>query len=316
MTELARRPSLIDRLPPVRGKYTPNAPIGQASWFKCGGTADVLFKPKNETDLQDFLSTCPVEIPITVLGASSNVIIRDGGIEGIVIRLTRGFNTMTVLDDFKIEVGAICLDMNVATFAQSHGIGGLEFFAGIPGTIGGALKMNAGAYGRETKDVLVSAQGFTRQGDAMSYNLQDLNMSYRHSDVPEGVIFTKAIFQGFERDKDEILNHIQDIKAKREESQPIREQTGGSTFANPSLDDLNSAGLPEETKVWQLIDQVGGRGLQIGGAQMSEKHCNFMINTGSATASDLEGLGEEIRARVLDKFGVTLRWEIKRIGRE
>jgi UDP-N-acetylmuramate dehydrogenase len=214
----------------------------------------------------------------------------------------------------RVKAGALALDSNVAARAAENGLAGLEFFSGIPGSIGGALKMNAGCYGTETKDVLVECEALDRQGNRHVLTPADMKMSYRHTEVPEDYIFINATFQGRPEDADKVQSHIAEIKKRREESQPIREKTGGSTFANPSAAELSRAGLTGDTKVWQLIDNVGGRGLQIGGAQMSEKHCNFMINTGNATSSDLEELGEEIRRRVADKYGITLRWEIRRIG--
>lgn len=315
MTELqTKSQDLIDLLPKVSGRYSLDAPIGKTSWFQCGGTADVLFKPKDEDDLAQFMSGCSSDIPVTVLGVASNVIIRDGGVRGVVIRLGREFNHIEVLDNNRLVAGAVCLDINVAQKSQEAGITGLEFFAGIPGTIGGALRMNAGAYGGETKDVLIKAHAISRSGKKLELSVADLNMTYRHTDTPDGAIFTKAEFQGEAGDPSDIQARIEEIKQKREDSQPIREKTGGSTFANPSAKELEKAGLPTDMKVWQLIDKVQGRGYKVGGAQMSEKHCNFMINTGAATAQNLEDLGEEMRRRVNQEFGIALRWEIRRIG--
>jgi UDP-N-acetylmuramate dehydrogenase len=297
----------------VRGKITDNAPLGAMGWFKCGGTAERLFKPEDESDLIAFLQTCPGDVQ--VFGALSNTIIRDGGVRGAVIRLGREFGHIKTDGDL-IHAGALALDANVAQVAAEAGIGGLEFFSGIPGTVGGALKMNAGCYGTETKDVLMSCRAVDRTGKIHTLTPADLRMTYRHTDVPADYIFLSAIFKGVREAPETVLARMTDIKKKREDSQPIREKTGGSTFANPSVEQLRAAGLPEDTKVWQLIDAVGGRGLTVGGAQMSEKHCNFMINTGTATAADLEMLGEDIIARVYDRFGITLRWEIKRIGQK
>lgn len=304
---------LEELLPEVRGRYTENAPLGEKGWFRCGGPADVLFKPADQDDLQHFLKNCPADIPVHIFGALSNSIIRDGGLRGVVIRFGREFSDITV-DGELLTVGALALDANVAQVAADHGLGGLEFFSGIPGSIGGALRMNAGCYGTETKDVLVSCEAMDRQGNLHRLTPDQMGMTYRHIDVPEDYIFLRAVFKGTPEKSEEVKARIAEIKARREDSQPIREKTGGSTFANPSAAELSKAGLSEDTKVWQLIDHVGGRGLAIGGAQMSEKHCNFMINTGSATASDLEALGEEIRSRVADRYGITLRWEIRRIG--
>ncbi len=313
-------------LPKVRGRYSENVPLGGKGWFRCGGTADLVFKPEDLEDLQDFLKNYPLPYPpvnggearsaggdIHIFGALSNCIIRDGGVRGVVVRLGREFSDIKI-DGYKITAGALALDANVAQVAAENGIGGLEFLSGIPGTIGGALKMNAGCYGVETKDVLIKCEAMDRQGNIHIFTPDEMGMTYRHTQVPEDYIFLNATFQAQKETPDIVKARIAEIKEKREQSQPIREKTGGSTFANPSSEELAQAGISLETKVWQLIDKVGGRGLRVGGAQMSEKHCNFMINTGAATASDLEGLGEEIRTRVLDKFGISLRWEIKRIG--
>ena len=317
-------------LPTVRGRYTENAPLGASGWFKCGGTAEVQFKPADLEDLQDFLAqTAPsdgVEVsspvcylpetgacPMHVFGALSNTIIRDGGLPGVTIRLGRDFSGIEIIGD-TVKAGALALDANVAQVAAEGGLGGLEFFSGIPGTIGGALRMNAGCYGVETKDVLISCEAIDHKGRPHTFTPDQLDMTYRHIELPDDYIFISATFKGQKDSASNVLQRMADIKLKREASQPIREKTGGSTFANPSADDIARAGMPEGTKVWQLIDAVGGRGLKIGGAVMSEKHCNFMINEGGATASDLESLGEELRKRVSERFGITLRWEIKRLG--
>lgn len=328
-------------LPEVRGRYSFDTALGEGSWFRCGGKADVLFKPADLEDLQNFLTHCDKNISVSVFGVMSNVIIRDGGVPGVTIRLGREFSDIKVDGEY-VRAGALALDANVAKLAAEHGIAGLEFLSGIPGTIGGALKMNAGCYGSETKDVLVECQALDGEGnlitlipchpersegsqkiegDPSSQAPQDdkskilMPMSYRHTDIPDDYILVNATFKGGQENPDTILKNIEDIKSKREGSQPIREKTGGSTFANPSALELSQAGLRQDMKVWELIDQVGGRGLKIGGAQMSEKHCNFMINTGNASATDLEHLGEEIRKRVYQTFGIDLRWEIKRVGR-
>ena len=308
-------------LPPVRGRYTENAPLGEVGWFKCGGKAEVQFKPADLADLQDFLKHCPPEIPVHVFGALSNTIIRDGGLSGVTVRLGREFGGIEA-DGETVKAGALALDANVAQVAAENGLAGLEFFSGIPGTIGGALRMNAGCYGTETKDVLVSCEALDRDGnlhtlypchpersegsrDSSAAPQNDImHMTYRHNDLPEDYIFISAIFKGQKDSAENVLARMAEIKMKREASQPIREKTGGSTFANP----------PGDQKVWQLIDAVGGRGLKIGGAVMSEKHCNFMINEGAATSADLENLGEELIRRVQEKFGISLRWEIKRVG--
>lgn len=303
-----------EELPLVRGRYTANAALGEVGWFRAGGTAEVLYKPADKEDLAEFLAQCPEDIPITVLGVLSNTIIRDGGVKGVVIRMGREFAGINVMDEVTMSVGSAAIDVNVAKAAAEAGVAGLEFLSGVPGTIGGALRMNAGAYGTETKDVLVEAEMLNRQGQVVRLPASAMGMGYRHSNVPEDYIFTGAVLRGMQGERDKIEAHINEIKTKRGETQPIKARTGGSTFANPKPDELAAAGQREGMKAWQLIDKVGGRGLTIGGAQMSELHCNFMINTGSATARDLENLGEEIRRRVEDKTGVMLRWEIKRIG--
>ncbi|MCI5060162.1 MAG: UDP-N-acetylmuramate dehydrogenase [Alphaproteobacteria bacterium] len=305
--------SVLSSLPQVLGRYTENVALGKKSWFTCGGAADVVFKPTDHEDLQHFLKNCPADIPVHVFGVMSNVIIRDGGVRGVVIRLGREFSKIEVEGDI-VSAGALALDANVAQVAAENGLAGLEFLSGIPGSIGGALRMNAGCYGTEMKDVLIECEAIDRQGQIHVLTPDEMGMTYRHVEVPADYIFLKAKLKGVPDEAEEVKARIAQIKEQREESQPIREKTGGSTFANPSALELSQAGLSPDTKVWQLIDQVGGRGLKIGGAMMSEKHCNFMINTGEASASDLEELGEEIRARVLKKFGIALRWEIKRIG--
>jgi UDP-N-acetylmuramate dehydrogenase len=301
-------------LPAVRGRYTENAPLGAVGWFRCGGRAEVLFKPADRDDLAAFMAACPAEVPVTVLGVLSNTIVRDGGVRGVIVRLGREFVGAEARDGHQVAVGSMTLDAHVATAAQQAGITGLEFFSGIPGTIGGALRMNAGCYGTETRDRLIMAEAIDRQGRLCRLTPAQMGMNYRHTDTPEDYIFAGALFQGEPGDPAKIAVHIAEIKARREASQPIREKTGGSTFANPSAEEIAKAGLPEGTKVWQLIDRAGCRGLSIGGAQMSEMHANFMINTGTATAADLENLGEEVRRQVLADSGISLRWEIKRIG--
>ena len=301
-------------LPPVRGRYTENAPLGEVGWFRAGGKADILFKPADREDLAAFLAACPADVPVTVLGVLSNTIIRDQGIRGVVIRLGREFAEIEADGDFTMMVGAAALDINVANQAAQAGIAGLEFLSGVPGTIGGALRMNAGAYGAETRDVLAEAEAIDRTGQIHRLPVAAMGMGYRHTMVPEDYIFTGAVFRGGPGKRAEIESHIAEIKTRRAETQPIKSRTGGSTFANPRPEELAAAGQPEGMKAWQLIDRVGGRGLTMGGAMMSELHCNFMINTGTATAADLEGLGEEIRHRVHEESGIMLRWEIKRIG--
>lgn len=307
----------IETLPQVRGRYTSNAPLGSVGWFRAGGTAKVLFKPTDLEDLQSFLAQTPKDIPITVLGVLSNTIIRDGGVEGVTIRLGREFAGIEVLDDGLVRVGSAALDVNAAETAAQAGLTGLEFLCGVPGSIGGALAMNAGAYGGEIKDILITAEFVDRDGQIHSLTPDDLKMSYRRGNVPDGWVATGAVFRAAGRDTPEnIISHMSSIREKRAATQPIRSQTGGSTFANPKPDELAVAGLPEGTKSWQIVDKVGARGLKIGGAQMSELHANFMINTGGATGADLENLGEEIRRRAMDSFGLDLHWEIRRIGQK
>lgn len=290
------------QLPSVRGRLTPNAPLGAMTWFGVGGPAEMLFKPADKQDLIDFIKACPKDIPITVLGVASNLIIRDGGIPGVVIRLPRDCTDIKV-EGTTVTAGAGALDLNVALMAARESVAGLEFLSGIPGTIGGALRMNAGAYGRETKDVLVSAEVLFRDGTVKNMTAAEMGLSYRHNDLPGDVIFLGGTFTGEAGDKAVIEGRMNEIKTKRAESQPIKSKTGGSTFANP-----------EGNSAWKLVDAAGCRGLKIGGAQMSEMHANFMINTGGATAADLERLGETVREKVYEKTGVMLRWEIKRIG--
>lgn len=306
--------SLLHRLPQVRGRLTEAADIGSGTWFRVGGPAEILFRPKDREDLSAFLAACPTEIPITVLGMCSNMIIRDGGMKGVVIKLGRDFAEIDHDADGLITAGAAALDMNVAQYAAREGLGGVEFLSGIPGSIGGAVRMNAGAYGAEMVDVLKDAQVMDRDGSIHTMTLKDMIMTYRHNSLPEHYIILAARLKTVPEHIAIIQSRIDAIREKRHDSQPVKARTGGSTFANPTIEDLRACGLPEETKTWQLIDKVGGRGLTIGGASMSEKHCNFMLNNGEATAEDLENLGEEIRRRVQDEFGLTLRWEIKRIG--
>lgn len=307
---------MMAELPPVRGRYTANAPLGAVGWFRAGGCAEVLFKPADLEDLQSFLAQCPAHIPVTILGVLSNTIVRDGGVPGVTIRLGREFTGADIGDDGRVTVGAAALDANVAEVAAQAGLTGLEFLCGVPGSIGGALAMNAGAYGGEIKDILVSVRCVDRAGNVRDLLPEQLHMSYRHSEIPDGWIAVGATFQAQGRDApDKILAHMGAIRDKRAATQPIRSQTGGSTFANPKPEELAACGLPEGTKSWQLVDMVGARGLRIGGAQMSELHANFMINTGGATGADLENLGEDIRRRVADSYGLDLHWEIKRIGK-
>lgn len=293
---------LIDRLPTVRGRLTADAPLAQVTWFRVGGPAEVMFRPADIDDLSVFLAAKPADVPVTVIGVASNLLVRDGGIKGVVVRLGRGFVEIETKNDLVIA-GAGALDFNVALTARDAGIAGLEFLSGIPGTVGGGLRMNAGAYGSEFKDVLESATALDAQGHRHELSVADLHLTYRHSGVPEDWIFVSARFKGRAGDKLAIARRMTEIQEAREQSQPIRAKTGGSTFANPP-----------GHKAWQLVDQAGCRGIRRGGAMISDKHANFLINTGDATAADIEGLGEEVRARVLAKTGITLEWEIKRVG--
>lgn len=299
--------SLLDRLPSVRGSIKPNVSLAPYSWLRVGGPAEVFFMPKDEADLAHFLSSTPNDIPVQILGVASNTLIRDGGVKGVVIRLGPAFAKIAS-DGNRLTAGAAALDNKVAKEAAKAGIAGLEFYAGIPGTIGGALRMNAGCYGGETKDVLVEAVAIDRRGRRQVMPMSEFNYRYRGSDASENLIFTQAVFQGEKNVPEDIMARINNITLRREESQPIREKTGGSTFKNPDPEQSGGRGA------WQVIDAVGGRGFRVGGAQMSEKHCNFMINTGDATAADLENLGETIRDKVRYSEGVDLEWEIKRIG--
>lgn len=293
-----------EALPPVRGRLLKDEPLGPFTWFRVGGAAEALFLPADHEDLGAFLQALPENLPVTVLGVGSNVIIRDGGVEGVVIRLAgRPFAGISVEGDL-ITVGAGALDSAVAKAAAKAGLAGLEFYAGIPGSIGGALTMNAGCYGSETKDVLVSAWGYDRQGRRREFALADFGYTYRHSQAPADIIWVEAVYRGRPDDPEAVSARISEITSRRETTQPIREKTGGSTFKNP-----------EGHSSWKLVDEAGWRGKLRGGAMFSPLHANFMINTGEATAADLEGLGEAVRADVKAKTGIELQWEIKRIGR-
>ncbi len=302
-----RADRLLDRLPPVRGRLTENAPLAPITWFRVGGPAEILFKPADVDDLAQFMARKPADVPVTFIGVGSNLLVRDGGVRGVVIRLGRGFNAISH-DGASLRAGAAMLDLNVALYARDAGLAGLEFLSGIPGTIGGALRMNAGAYGREMSDVVLGAEAIDSHGVRRWLTPSELGLSYRHCALPDDWIFTAAALRIEPGDAAVIQARIAEIQDARESSQPIRTRTGGSTFANPTEPGAQGR------KAWQLIDLAGCRGLTRGGAQVSEKHCNFLINTGSATASDIEALGEDVRARVASRFGVTLRWEIKRIG--
>jgi len=296
---------LVALAPRLRGRLVANTPIGEATWFRVGGPAQLLFSPADDDDLAYVLSALPPEIPVTAIGLGSNLIIRDGGVEGLVVRLGgRAFNAIDVMDDYRVIAGAAAPDQYVAKAAATAGVDGLAFLRGVPGSIGGALRMNAGAHGGEIRDVLIEARGVDRSGLKRVFSNAEMGFSYRHSLAPDDTIFTSATLRGRPGDPAEIEAEMERITRAREASQPIREKTGGSTFKNP----------PGE-KAWELIDKAGCRGLAVGDAEVSTMHCNFLINRGKATAADLEALGEEVRRRVVEASGVTLEWEIRRIGR-
>ena len=294
-------PELKTKMPELRGRLLANQALGEFTWFRAGGPAQVFFMPEDDNDLAYFLRNLPEEIPVTVIGAGSNLIVRDGGVPGVVIRLGRGFNEAKI-EDQRVTVGSAMLDVMVARSAQAASVAGLAFLSGIPGTVGGALRMNGGAYGGETKDILVEARGVDRQGNMRTFSNGEMGFSYRHCGAPENVIFTAAVFQGRAGVPDEIAAEMAAIKKKRDASQP-RNRTGGSTFKNP----------PGHS-AWKLVDDAGCRGLTIGGAQVSELHSNFLINLGGASAADIETLGETVRQKVKAHSGIDLEWEIKRVG--
>ncbi|MPY71956.1 MAG: UDP-N-acetylmuramate dehydrogenase [Alphaproteobacteria bacterium] len=302
MMPALRRDRLIERLPQVRGRLMEDAPLAPIAWFRAGGPAEVMFQPADRDDLAEFLAALAEDVPVTVFGVGSNLLVRDGGVPGVVIRLGRPFAGISA-DGMTVAAGGAAMDVNVARAACDAGIAGLEFLSGIPGTVGGALRMNAGAYERETADVFVAAEAVDRAGRLHRPDAAAMGFSYRHTKTPEDWIFTAATLRGAPGDRDGIAARMTEIKAARQDSQPIRSRTGGSTFKNPP-----------GSSAWKLIDEAGCRGLRRGAAQVSEIHCNFLINTGGATAAELEGLGEDVRARVRDHAGVTLEWEIRRIG--
>lgn len=293
---------LIDRLPPVRGRLSEGTSLANVTWFRVGGPAEVLFKPADLEDLRQFIANKPADVPVTLLGVGSNLLVRDGGIPGVVIRLGRAFADIRAEGD-RIIAGAAALDLNVALAARDAGLGGLEFLSGIPGTIGGALRMNAGAYGSDMAAVLRQATAIDETGHLRQLDHAAMGFTYRHAAIAEDWIFVGAELAGKPDQVDAIQERIAAIQQSRAESQPIRSRTGGSTFVNPT---------PQ--RAWELIDAAGCRGLRLGGAMVSEKHCNFLINTGGATAAEIEALGEEVRRRVREHSGINLQWEIKRIG--
>ncbi len=302
MAAARTEPTLIDRLPPVRGEIAVDAPLHRYTWFRVGGPAEVLFQPADSDDLAAFLADLPSDVSVTVIGVASNLLIRDGGITGVVIRLGRPFAGIEVRGD-TVRAGAGATDIEVARACRDAGLAGLEFLCGVPGSIGGALRMNAGAYGKEIADVAVGARAMDRVGAVHALSPQDLGFSYRHCSVDPDWIFIEADLSGTAGAREEIAARMDEITRARSETQPIRTRTGGSTFKNPA-----------GHTAWDLVDRAGCRGLSVGGAMVSDKHCNFLINTGEATAADLEALGEEVRRRVQDQFGIALEWEIRRIG--
>ena len=298
---------MLERLPHVRGSLKADVPLAPYTWLRVGGAAQAFFMPKDEADLAHFLSSTPEDISVQVLGVASNTLVRDGGVKGVVIRLGPAFGKVST-DGLRVTAGAAALDNKVAKVAAAAGIAGLEFYAGIPGTIGGALRMNAGCYGAETKDILKEVVAIDRRGRRCVMPLSEMGYSYRHCSAPKDLFFVEAVFEGKADVPADITARMDAITAKREDSQPIREKTGGSTFKNPDQTQSGGRGA------WQVIDAAGGRGFRVGGAQMSEKHCNFMINTGDASAADLEKLGETMREMVKQSQGVDLEWEVRRIG--
>lgn len=294
---------LTHKLPDLKGRLTANASLSDITWFRVGGPAQLLFSPSDEADLAYFLKHMPVDLPVTVIGLGSNLLVRDGGIPGIVIRLGRGFGSIEIEEGHRLRAGCAVPDVKVSRAAADAGISGLAFYRGIPGGVGGALRMNGGAHGRETCEVLVEARAVDRAGNIHTLSVDDMNYSYRHCGAPADYIFTEALFQGEAGDRTEILAEMEGVANYREQAQPIKDRTGGSTFKNP----------PGES-AWKLIDAAGCRGFQIGGAKVSEKHCNFLINEGGATGTDIEELGETVRSRVKEMSGIELEWEIRRLG--
>ena len=296
--------ALTAAMPDLRGRLASGTELKDYTWFRVGGPAEVLFSPADEADLAYFMKALPDGVPVTMIGLGSNLLVRDGGIDGVVIRLGRGFNEIKVEDGSRLRVGTAVPDVKVARAAADAGIAGLSFYRGIPGGVGGALRMNGGAHGTETCDILVEARAVDRAGNIHVVPVADMHYAYRHCGAPEDYIFTEALFQGRPGDPAAIIAEMDEIAAYREEVQPIKSRTGGSTFKNP-----------DGNKSWQLIDAAGCRGLAVGDAKVSELHCNFLINEGNASADDLETLGETVRARVKETSGVQLEWEIKRLGK-
>lgn len=301
MSSLAEELKIL--LPDLRGRLVADAPLKDITWFRVGGAAEVLYTPADEADLAYFMARVPVEVPVFVIGLCSNLLVRDGGIRGVVVRLGRGFGEIEILDARRLRAGTAVPDVKVARAAADAGIAGLSFYRGIPGGIGGALRMNAGAHGSETKDVLLSARAVDRAGRIHELSNTDMGFTYRRSAVPRDWIFTSAVFEGTPGEPEEIARAMDEVAAYREKHQPIKERTGGSTFKNPP-----------DNSAWRLIDAAGCRGLSVGGAMVSEMHCNFLINDRQASAEDIERLGEIVRARVHASSGIELQWEIVRVG--
>ncbi|MAX00576.1 MAG: UDP-N-acetylenolpyruvoylglucosamine reductase [Sphingomonas sp.] len=293
----------VAALPETRGRLTPDAPLAPLVWFKSGGSAQWLFEPKDSADLAEFLAAIPADMPVMPLGLGSNLIVRDGGVRGVVVRLGKPFATVERLDEITLRCGGGASGILVSSSARDAGIGGLEFLRSIPGTVGGFVRMNGGAYGRETADILLSCDVVMRDGERRTFAAEQLSYSYRHSELPDGAIVTTATFRGYPNDPQAVQAEMDRITAEREAAQPLRSKTGGSTFKNP----------PGE-KAWALVDAAGCRGLRKGDAQVSEKHCNFLLNLGNATSADIEALGEEVREKVKAQSGITLEWEIRRVG--
>ena len=301
--------SMSDRMPAVRGRLQTDAPLAPLTWFRVGGPAEILFMPADAQDLAGFLAELPAEIPVCVIGAGSNLLIRDGGVSGVVVLLGAGFSDIRIAADGLITAGAAVMDVKLASAARDASLTGLEFLRGIPGTLGGAVRMNAGAYGGEIRDVFVSAKAVDRRGAMHEFSLQQAGFGYRHSAFPADLIVTSVCLRGTPGDPRAISARMAEIAGARNASQPVGARTGGSTFANPRV--AHARGR----KAWELIDAAGCRGLRLGGAMVSEMHCNFLVNCGAATAGDLESLGELVRARVLRETGVSLEWEIRRMGK-
>jgi UDP-N-acetylmuramate dehydrogenase len=296
-------PEIAARMPDLRGRVAANAALADITWFRVGGPAQVLFTPADTADLAYFLTRLPMDVPVVVIGLGSNLLVRDGGIRGVVVRLGRGFSRIAVEPGCRLRVGTVVPDVKIARAAADAGIDGLSFYRGVPGSVGGALRMNAGAHGRETKDVLVEASAVDRRGNLHVVAVEAMQFSYRHCGAPKDWIFTEAVFAGTPGEPAQILKQMDEVAEYREANQPIKERTGGSTFKNPP-----------GSSAWKLIDAAGCRGLRVGGAKVSEMHCNFLINDRNASAEDVERLGETVRARVREECGVTLEWEIIRLG--